>query len=120
MRFALGELKAGDWTLRASARLGAVEVARGEAVVIAGQPSPERRLVGPDRALTERLAKASGGRVYAWTDKSLSDLPFDASRRGERVEAMRHEPIWNHPLWMLLILLPGLLAVALRRRWQLA
>ena len=32
---------------------------------------------------------------------------------------MRQEPLWNTPWWMTLVILPALLAVLLRRRWEL-
>jgi uncharacterized membrane protein len=116
----LDPLESGPWTLSASARLGGQELAQSEAVIIAGQASAERRLVGPNAALINELAEASGGAAYDWNERKLSDLPFDETRRGERIEAVRSEPLWNHPLWLLFCLLPGLLAIALRRRWQLA
>ena len=113
------ELAPGDWTLQAIARVEGRERARAEAVVIAGQPSLERRLVGPDRQTLETLAKASRGALFDWNTTRLGDVPLDASRQGERVEAMRQEPLWNTPWWMTLVILPALLAVLLRRRWEL-
>jgi uncharacterized membrane protein len=121
-RFAvdLDPLESGPWNLEASALLGGQELARSEAVIIAGQASAERRLVGPNATLIKELAQASGGVAYDWNERKLSDLPFDETQRGERIEAIRSEPLWNHPLWLLFFLIPGLLAIALRRRWQLA
>ena len=119
-QFEVNDLSPGDWTLHASTRTQGREVARAEAIVIAGQPSLERRLVGPDRRRLQGLAKATGGRLYDWSSTDLSDISLDQSRQGERIEAMRQEPIWNRPWWIIAIILPGLVAVALRRRWQLA
>ena len=119
VQFDVKDLTSGDWTLHASTRTQGREVARAEAIVIAGQPSLERRLVGPDRRRLKLLATATGGRLYDWNTTGLSDVALDQSRRGERVEAMRQEPIWNRPWWIIAVILPGLLAVALRRRWQL-
>jgi hypothetical protein len=120
VRFELGELAPGDWHLKASAQKAGVEVARAEAVVIAGQPSQERRVVGPDAVHARRLAQLSGGRHADWSKQGLADFPFDPARRGERIEAVESDPLWNHPVWLLAWLLPGLVAIALRRRWQLA
>ena len=75
--------------------------------------------MGPDRQTLETLAKASRGALFDWNTKRLGDVPLDASRQGERVEAMRQEPLWNTPWWMTLVILPALLAVLLRRRWEL-
>ena len=119
VQFEVSDLSPGDWTLHASTRTQGREVARAEAIVIAGQPSLERRLVGPDRRRLQGLAKATGGRLYDWNSTDLGDISLDQSRQGERIEAMRQEPIWNRPWWIIAVILPGLLAVALRRRWQL-
>ena len=120
VRFELGSLDAGDWHLKATARKAGVDVARAEAVVIAGQPTQERRVVGPDAVHARRLAQISGGSHADWAAQGLADFPFDPARRGERIEAVESDPLWNHPLWLLAWLLPGLAAIALRRRWQLA
>ena len=118
--FELGELPPGAWTLRAEAGEGASSRAIAEATVIAGQPLPERRNVGPDMDHARAIARVTGGEVFDWSRTELTDLPFDEDRRGERVEAVRFEPLWNHPAWVLTWLLAGLLAIGLRRRWQLA
>jgi len=119
VQFEVKDLAPGDWMLHASTRIKGRQVARAEAIVIAGQPSLERRLVGPDRQRLLGLAKATGGRLHDWSTTDLSDIALDKSRKGERIEAMRQEPIWNRPWWIIAIILPGLFAVALRRRWQL-
>ena len=119
VQFDINDLTPGDWTLNASTQTRGRQVARAEAIVIAGQPSLERRLVGPDRRRLQQLAAATDGRLYDWNQTELSDVAFDKDRQGERIEAMRQEPIWNRPWWIIAVILPGLIAVALRRRWQL-
>jgi len=119
VQFDVQDLAPGDWTLKASSSAEGRQVARAEAIVIAGQPSLERRLVGPDHDRLKRLADASDGEVYDWDTTQLSDLAIDKDRKGERIEAMRQEPLWTQPWWILILLTPGFIAIALRRRWQL-
>jgi uncharacterized membrane protein len=111
-------LTPGEWQLFASAELDGQPLGQAEAVVLIGAPSPERRSVGPNVELLDEIASSSGGSLHVGSVVDLSALPWrDAST--ERVEASSHQPVWNRLWFLLLWLLPGLLSIALRRRWSL-
>ncbi|MEC7751443.1 MAG: hypothetical protein VX405_08065 [Myxococcota bacterium] len=105
--------------MKAVARADGAEVAQLEGVVLVGALGPERRQLGPNTAVANAISQATGGKVLNWHRHDLEDVPWRQVWT-ERVEAVEWAPLWNKP-WMILIwLLPGLLGIFLRRRWNLA
>ncbi|MBM65211.1 MAG: hypothetical protein CMH55_03135 [Myxococcales bacterium] len=117
--FEIEDLRDGVWSLKAVASAEGAEVAQLEGVVLVGALGPERRELGPDGAIATRIASATGGEVLNWQRHDLTDVPWKAVWT-ERVEAVEWTPLWNRPWMILLWLIPGLLAILLRRRWNLA
>ena len=75
---------------------------------------------GPGSAdLRETLAKASRGALFDWNTKRLGDVPLDASRQGGAGGHAARAAVEHPPWWMTLVILPALVAVLLRRRWEL-
>ncbi|HBU49491.1 MAG TPA: hypothetical protein DEB46_14385 [Myxococcales bacterium] len=117
--FQIKDLSDGVWSLKAVARAEGAEVAQLEGVVLVGALGPERRQLGPNTAVANAISQATGGKVLNWQRHDLEDVPWRQVWT-ERVEAVEWAPLWNKP-WMILIwLLPGLLGIFLRRRWNLA
>ena len=117
--FQIEDLRDGVWSLGALARVDGAEVAQLEGVVLVGALGPERRELGPDGEVAGRIAQATGGKLLNWRRDDLSDVPWKEVWT-ERVEAVEWTPLWNRPWLILLWLLPGLFAIFLRRRWNLA
>lgn len=117
--FEFTDLEDGVWTVTAKASVDGAEMAQVEGVVLMGALGPERRELGPKLAIAERVARATGGAVLNWQAHNLEDVSWKKVW-AERVEAVEWQPLWNHPGIVLFWLLPGLFAIYLRRRWNLA
>jgi uncharacterized membrane protein len=68
-------------------------------------------------ALLQRLAADSGGQY--WTPQQVSGLPDAIQVASAGVRERELLPLWNLPLWLLLLMLLKLTDWLLRRRWGL-
>lgn len=107
--------RSGNWFLEAEAQRGAKSLGKARTVINYQKGGAEAFSLRQNRALLAGLAAATGGRY--WQPGALQDLPdaIRASRAG--VSEQQSLPLWNAPVFFLLLLALKSSEWLLRRRW---
>jgi len=114
LRGALEGLGPGKYAYRAEARAGGNPLGTVDGVFVVDSLGAEFERLEPDHEVLERLAEATGGRV--WSPDSLSTLARDLETVGRGEAEMRQVDLWDQPWVFAMFVLVGSSEWFLRRR----
>jgi hypothetical protein len=107
-------LPPGRYRYLGRARLGQEAVGTVEGVFVVDSLGAEMERLEADHELLERIAAATGGRL--WSPDSLEDLSVSFSTFAEAEEERVQLALWDHPILFVLFVLVASLEWFLRRR----